>query len=277
MTGEIAVVGAGWIGTHLATTFGVAPVPQREASDFTPPVGGALIIAGGRSAVPSGTDIAGLIADECASLRALLARARDGSCRVVVRGSSDVCGAAARVTGAPPVAPVTDYARLKAAREQVVLEAIDNGVDAVVARVAPVHGPGKAQSVRLIDAARRSLIPVPGGTRHSVGFITLDDLTRAVESLLRSDQRGAISLGAGSTPIGDLLRALGREQGSEPRLVGVPIPFARALARSRSGPVAWLGRFALPREVEMEAAVEPMTVTEAARYLAGGRPQSVTD
>jgi hypothetical protein len=86
-----------------------------------------------------------------------------------------------------------------------------------------------------------------------------------------------VTNGAQSRSARDLLRALGREQGSEPRLVGVPIPFARALARSRSGPVAWLGRFALPREVEMEAAVEPMTVTEAARYLAGGSPQSVTD
>jgi len=27
----------------------------------------------------------------------------------------------------------------------------------------------------------------------------------------------------------------------------------------------------------MEAAIEPMSVTEAARYLVGGRPQSVTD
>ena len=277
MTGEIAVVGAGWIGTHVATTFGVAPVPQREASDFMPPIGGALVIAGGRSAVPGGTDTAELIADECASLRALLARARDGSCRVVVLGSSDVCGVAARVTGATRIAPITDDARLKAAREQVVVEAIESGVDAVVARVAPVHGPGKAQTARLVDAARRAAIPVPGGARHSVGFITLDDLTRAVGSLRSSDRRGVMSLGAGSTPIGDLLVALGREQGVGPRLLGVPIPFAHSMARSRFGPAAWLGRFALPREVEMEASIEPMSVTEAARYLVAGRPQSVTD
>jgi len=272
VTAEIAVVGAGWIGTHLASTFEVASVPQREASDFAPPVGGALVIAGGRSAVSSGVDIAGLIADECESLRALLTRAHDATCRVVVLGSSDVCGVAARVTGATPVDPITDYARLKAAREQVVVEAIERGVDAVVARVAPVHGPGKAQTARLVDAARRALVPVPGGARHSVGFITLDDLTRAVESLLSSDRRGVMSLGAGSTPIGDLLVALGREQGVEPRLLGVPIPFARSMARSRFGPAAWLGRFALPREVEMEASIEPMSVTEAARYLVAGRP-----
>jgi len=267
VTGEIAVVGAGWIGTHLATTFGVAPVPQREASDFTPPVGGALIIAGGRSTVPSGTDIAGLIADECVSLRALLARARDGSCRVVVLGSSDVCGSAEVITGATPISPLTPYARLKAAREQVVVDAVERGVDAVIARIAPVHGPGKAQTARLVRLSRKRVIAVPGGVTHSVGFVTLDDLSRAIISLTKSDHRGVLSVGAGVTPVGDLLRALGRTQGVTQRLISVPVPFAAQLAQSRSTAIAWLGRFALPRRVEMEAPIRPRGLGEAARYL----------
>jgi nucleoside-diphosphate-sugar epimerase len=267
MSGDTMIIGAGWIGRHLATSLGVTAIPQRKAIDVVPPSGGSLIIAGGRSSVAVGDNLSEVVEEECSALSAILDRANQEGCRVVVLGSSDVCGSAQVITGSTPVDPLTPYARLKAARERVVIDAIEGGLNAVVARVAPVHGPGKAQTARLVQLARRRVIAVPGGAGHSVGFITLADLTSAVIALASSNQRGVVSIGAGVTPIGDLLRALGRAQGTTPRLISVPVPFAEHLAASRSGGVAWLGRFALPRRVEMEVALEPMSVESAAEYL----------
>ena len=208
-----------------------------------------------------------LIEEECSALRSILEHAGQVGCRVVVLGSSDVCGSAEVITGGTPVSPLTPYGRLKVAREGAVAEALDDGLDAVVARVAPVHGPGKAQTARLVRLARRGVIAVPGGVGHSVGFITLADLTSAILALASSAQRGVVSIGAGVTPIGDLLSALGRAQGVTQRLISVPLPFATHLAQSRSIAIAWLGRFVLPRRVEMEVAVEPMSVKLATEYL----------
>ena len=261
------VIGAGWIGRHLATSLRVTAIPQRGTADVVPPSGGSLIIAGGRSSVAATDDLSAVVEEECSVLSAILERAHEVGSRVVLLGSSDVCGSAAVITGSTPVDPLTPYARLKVARERIVVEAVDSGLNAVVARVAPVHGPGKAQTVRLVRLARRRVIAVPGGVRHSVGFVTLADLTSAILALASSDQRGVVSIGAGPTPIGDLLRALGRAQGITPRLISVPVPFAEHLAGSRSGGVAWLGRFALPRRVEMEVAIKPMSFEATADYL----------
>lgn len=270
MIGDVTVVGAGWIGRNLASSVGVEAIPQRQATDIALRSEGVLIIAGGRSSVGASDDLSLLIEEECSALRSILEHAGQVGCRVVVLGSSDVCGSAEVITGSTPVKPLTPYARLKAAREQAVVDAIEAGVDAAIARIAPVHGPGKAQTARLVRLSRRRLIAVPGGTSHSVGFVTLDDLTRAILSLTLSSKRGVVSIGAGTTPVGDLLRALGRAQGATPRLISVPVPFAERLAASRSGGVAWLGRFALPRRVEMEVAIEPMSIEAAAEYLARG-------
>ena len=270
MTGDITVVGAGWIGRNFASAIGVDVIPQREASDVVLRAGGVLILAGGRSSVGASDDLSMLLEEECSALRSMLEHAGQVGCRVVVLGSSDVCGSAEVITGVTPVSPLTPYAHLKAARERVVVDAVEAGVDAVVARIAPVHGPGKAQTARLVRLARRRLIAVPGGITHSVGFVTLDDLTRAIIALTTSDQHGVVSIGAGVTPIGDLLRALGRAQGVSQRLISVPVPFAARLAQSRSTAIAWLGRFALPRRVEMEVAIEPMSIEAAAEYLVGG-------
>ena len=270
MTGDVTVVGAGWIGRNLASSIGVEAFPQRQAADLLLRAGGVLIIAGGRSSVAATDDLSVVVEEECSALSGILDRAHQVGCRVVVLGSSDVCGSAEVITGSTPTDPLTPYARLKAARERVVVEAVEGGFDAVVARVAPVHGPGKAQTARLVRLARWGVIAVPGGVGHSVGFITLADLTSAILALTSSAQRGVVSIGAGTTPVGDLLRALGRAQGVTPRLISVPVPFAERLAASRSGGVAWLGRFALPRRVEMEVAIEPMSIEAAAEYLARG-------
>ena len=267
MSGGVAIIGAGWIGRNLATSLGVTAISQREASDVVPPSQGSLIIASGRSSVDATDDLLAVISEECAALSTMLERAHQAGCRAVVLGSSDVCGSAEVITGSTPVDPLTPYARLKAAREHIVVDAVERGLDAVVARVAAVHGPGKAQTARLVRLSRRRVLAVPGGVDHSVGFVTLADLTAAIRALTSSDQRGVVSVGAGVTPIGGLLRALGRVQGITPQLVSVPVPFASRLAGSRSGAVAWLGGFALPRRVEMEVALEPMSVELAADYL----------
>jgi nucleoside-diphosphate-sugar epimerase len=183
MIGDVTVVGAWWIGRNFASSVGVEATPQRQAADLVVRAGGGvLIIAGGRSSVGASDDLSMLIEEECSALRSILEHAGQVGCRVVVLGSSDVCGSAEVITGGTPVSPLTPYGRLKVAREQAVVDAIEAGVDAAIARIAPVHGPGKVQTARLVRLSRRRLIAVPRGTSHSVGFVTLDDFTRAILS-----------------------------------------------------------------------------------------------
>ena len=76
------VIGAGWIGRHLASSLRVTAIPQRGAADGVPPSGGSLIIAGGRSSVDAGDDLSALVEKECSGLSVILDRAYQAGCQI---------------------------------------------------------------------------------------------------------------------------------------------------------------------------------------------------
>ncbi|MDJ0768634.1 MAG: NAD(P)-dependent oxidoreductase [Ilumatobacter sp.] len=268
----LLVVGSGWLGRAIAAALPTAThVAQRQFDPGIVPVGAGIVVASGWSSLPAeGAD--DRVRSELDDVERLLDVARRRGARAVVVGSSDVCGLAEVIDGRTPVDPITAYGELKVRREQLVVDAAASGVDAVSVRLAPTHGPGKAQTARMLSLARRRLVPLPHGGRHSVGFVALADAVGALCSLLTAESEPVVAVGGGRTILRELLAALARSSGvGPPRCVTVPLPdrLSRSLARSRVAQLAWIGRFSLHRVVEMDAPITPMSTTEAARYLVG--------
>lgn len=266
----LVVVGGGWLGRAVAAANpGCTHMSQREFDAGSVPRESALIVASGWSSLAA-DDPAAKVQSELDDVARLLDRAREHDARIVVVGSSDVCGLAEEVTGTTAPNPVTRYGELKTARESLVAEAARDGVDAVAVRLAPTHGPGKAQTQRMVSLASKPLVPLPRGGRYSVGFVTLADAVDAFVSLTIEHSPDIVSVGGGPTELRRLLSELAAIGGRPARFAPVPIPVAvaRRLATSSNGRLAWVGRFSMPRAVAMETTVEPSGLPEAAAYLA---------
>lgn len=269
----LTVVGAGWLGRALAGRLGSELIRQRDFRASTLESASGVIVASGVSRLEPG-DLAATSAKEGAEVRNVLESAAEKGIRCIVLGSSDVCGLAVDVRGDTPVAPVTAYGELKALREQVVRESITHGADAVAVRLAPVHGPGKAQTIRMVGLARRSAVPMVRGGRYSIGFVTLHDVVESVRSLVTDPFVGVCAVGAGPTPFCDLIRGISHASGSTVKIVPVPVPTVvlRRMARSGNTRVAWFGRLGLDKVVHMETPHAPMSTAGAARYLSESVP-----
>ncbi len=179
-------------------------------------------------------------------------------------------GLAAYVDGDTPQEPLTPYARVKAALEDECRLRAAGGMPVTSVRLGPVHGPGKPRSAGLVRLARAPVIPLPGGGRHSIGFVLLADAVRALLRVGGSSGPPVVSIGGGATPLGELLRQLARAQGRRPTLLPVPVPRA-ALHRlghaDLPDSVHWLLRLSLPREVAMQVPAFVTPLPEAAAML----------
>jgi nucleoside-diphosphate-sugar epimerase len=264
-------VGSGWLGSSIASAAN-APVSARR--NFTADridAHSTVFVASGRSSFPQGLSLAAALRSELEHLRAVLDACEKAQARqIVVLGSSDVAGLAPVVNGTSAPAPVSRYALVKAALEDECRLRAAAGLPVTSVRLAPVHGPGKARTAALVRLARLPVIPLPGGGRHSIGFVLLADAVRALLCLGQEATPPVVSVGGGHTLLRDLLGHLARAQGRTPRWVPVPAP-ASALRRAGSlplpGSVQWLLRLSLPREVAMEAPVPVTPLPEAAAML----------
>lgn len=265
------VVGAGWLGRALATRLGVEPVPGRSfgTDDIVPET--SVYVATGRPSLPvtARGGLAGALRSELGRLRTVL-DACTSARRVVVLGSSDVAGLAPEVRGHTPQAPVTPYGQVKAALEDECRLRAEAGLPVTCVRLAPVHGPGKARTLRLLAFSRQPVVPMLAGGHHSTGFILLDDAMRALLWLGENPSPAVVSVGGSHTPLRALVAALARAQGCNGRIVTVPAP-APIVRRVASLPLPstlhWLLRLSLPRSVEMEVPVPVTPLDEAARIL----------
>ena len=265
------IVGTGWLGRSLADRAGVTPCARRSftRSDVQPD--STVVVASGRSAIASDAAFGATLHEELGHLRAVLdACERANVHRVVVLGSSDVAGLAERVTGKSPQTPLTTYARVKAALEDECVRRAADGVPVTTVRLAPVHGPGKQRTASLLGLVRRPVIPLPGGGRHSIGFVLLEDTLCAIQWLAENPAPAVVAVGGGPTPLRQLLQHLAAAQGTHPRFVPVPLS---AAALRKVAPLSlpdafhWLLRLSLPREVAMEVPVPVTPLAQAAAML----------
>jgi nucleoside-diphosphate-sugar epimerase len=270
--GEVIVIGAGWLGQALAATAGTRAIPRRTRERMTLLRDRAVIVASGRGTISGSEGEERARATEVAHLREILDAAEvQSAVRVVVVGSSDVCGMAPVINGRTPQAPRTVYASVKAAVERECVARAAGGLAVTHVRLAPVHGPGKQRSHQLVASASRRLALLPNGGRHSVGFVALPDAVKAVLSLTLDGGPPVCSVGAGHTPMSSLFRAIALASGQRVRILPVPIPselITHAFGRGGPDMAEWMLRLASPRSVSMEAPIEPMALDDAAGYLA---------
>lgn len=221
--------------------------------------------------MPASEDETQFRAAELAHLRQVLdVCAKRESPKVVVLGSSDVSGLEERITGSSPVNPRTPYARTKAALEEECVRRRNAELDVTTTRLAPAHGPGKQRTTALLRVARFPITPMPSCARHSIGFIHLSDAVAAVQWLLGHDAPPVVAVGAGHTPLKDLMEHLACAQDRRLRCLPVPMParlVARLSTRALDPRLEWALRLALPRTVEMDIPNTPMPLAEAARLL----------
>jgi len=267
----VAIVGAGWLGRALARHFDVTAIPRRAFHADRVAPGSSVYVASGRSAISSDEDFSAALRAELAHLRSVLvACERAGARRVVVLGSSDVAGLDERVVGTSPLHPLTPYARVKAALEDECGLQHERGAPLTVVRLAPVHGPGKRRTATLLRLARQPVVPLPGNGRHSIGFVLLDDAVRALAELADRPSPCVVSVGAGHTPLRDLLDCLARAQAHHPRWAPIPLPrwaLRRAATMTLPDHLHWIVRISLPRQVAMEVPVEVTPLPAAGRIL----------
>ncbi|MFN2504761.1 MAG: hypothetical protein ABR540_11170, partial [Acidimicrobiales bacterium] len=158
--------------------------------------------------------------------------------------------------------------RVKAALEDECRLRAADGMAVTSARLAAVHGPGKPRTAALVRLARRPVIPLPGGGRHSIGFVLLADAIRALLRLGGEAGAPVVSIGGGPTPLRDLLAHLARAQGKQPRWLPVPVTGLQRLAPLElPDSLHWLLRLSLPREVAMEVPVPVTPLPQAAAML----------
>ena len=164
--------------------------------------------------------------------------ARAGVTRFVFASSVKAVGESSELalTETTPPDPQDPYGRSKLEAEQVVRRASEEqALDTVVLRLPLVYGPGmKGNMLRLFRAVDRRL-PLPLAlvrNRRSLAF--LGNVAEAVLAVLRTPGRGARTYFVSdehdvSTP--ELLRAIGRALGREPRLLPVPPSAFRVAGR----------------------------------------------
>jgi len=265
-------IGNGWLGRAIGSTLSIRTVPRRQFCAAAVADQTVVYVASGRSAIPTSTGLGTALRSELAHLRHVLNACSAARVeRVVVLGSSDVAGYTESITGASPQAPVTTYAKVKAALEDECVLRASAGEPVTVVRLAPVHGPGKKRTADLLSLARSPVVPLVAKGAHSVGFVLLDDALRALEHLGREDAPSVVTVGGGATPLHALLACLAEAQGSSPRWVNVPIPIGawRRVSRIPGFPdsLHWLLRLSTPRAVEMEVPVPITPLAAAARRL----------
>lgn len=270
----VAIVGAGWLGAELARACGSIAIARRAFMPRHLDGASVVVVASGRAMIRGNEPFARVLHDELRHLRSVLDAAIDAGARhVVVLGSSDVAGLAPVVEGTTPQAPRTPYALIKAALEDECVLRRRQGQPVTATRLAPVHGRGKARTTQLVQLSRLPVIPLPGGGRHSTGFVLLTDAVAAVRRLANQeveDVPAVVAVGAGAVPLASLLRALATAQGRRTRVVHLPQPpgLDRFIPDRRlPDKLEWLLRLALPRAVLMEADVPVTALSDTAEEL----------
>lgn len=270
MTAGAVVIGAGWIGRAVAVALNAEAIPRRGFQGDELPRGAPVVVASGRSSIPTANGSTAALREELAHLRLVLdAAARAEAPRVVVVGSSDVAGMAPEIDGRTPQDPRTTYAEVKSALEDECVLRHSAGLPVTCVRLAPVHGAGKARTEALIKLSRLPLLPLPNGGRHSTGFILLADAVHAITWLAENPAPAIQAVGAGHTPLRALLSALATAQQHYLRVVSVPVPgmVTRMLGGCSADRLQWALRLASPRAVKMDPPLETTPLTEAARML----------
>lgn len=134
-----------------------------------------------------------------------------------------------------PTHPLNAYALTKLAAERQVLAARDDAMACCAIRPRALVGEGdRVVLPRLVELAQRARMPLPGGGR---ALVEMTDLRDAAWAICEAEHRASALRGrainiSGGQPLSvrDIAMGLATSLGTSPKLVTVPIGFARLLA-----------------------------------------------
>ncbi len=269
--GVVTVVGAGWLGTALASALGTRAVARRDFMTKSIVPDSTVLIGSGRSALVREESLSESLASESLHLLDVLAACeRARSTRVVVLGSSEVAGSAPLLTGQWRHALNTLYGPIKTPLEDESVSVRPGGLSVTSVCIVLVHGHGRARAAAILRLARQPLIPMPGGGRHFIGSIFLDDAVGALRRFGSRQTPTVVSVGSGNTPMRSVMECLAHARNRRPHCLNVPLPAAlarRMAALPLPDSIGWLLRLASPRAVEMEADVSLTPLPDIAKRL----------
>lgn len=141
------------------------------------------------------------------------------------------------------------YPLSKTAAERLVLSADGAGLRTVALRPHLVWGPGDPHLVpRILARARAGVLALPGGGGNEVDTTYVDNAADAHVAALDRLSSGAACAGQAyfitngePRPLRDILLAICRAAGLEPRLVSLPMPLARRLGAALEGAYGAIG------------------------------------
>lgn len=182
---------------------------------------------------------------------------------------------------APADPPLNHYARTKLAAERLVLAPRADGMACAAIRPRALVGAGDRVILpRLAAMARRPRLPLPGGGR---ALVELTDLRDAAWAICEAAERAPALAGkainiSGGQPVAvrDLAAQLAATLGHSPRMVDLPLPVARVLARALEAGARLTARAAEPALTRYTLATMAWSQTfdlEPARRLLGYAPR----
>jgi 2-alkyl-3-oxoalkanoate reductase len=140
----------------------------------------------------------------------------------------------------PTSPPLNDYAQTKLMGERLVLAASRQGFATLAIRPRAIVGPDDQVLLpKLVELARRTNMPLPGGGRSLIELTDVRDVASATLAALEcADKLGGMAFNiSGGQPIQvcELAQRLAATLGLKPRLLSVPLPLANVLANCGEG------------------------------------------
>ncbi len=129
----------------------------------------------------------------------------------------------------------TDYERTKTLAQRVVMEAIENGLDAVILYPGLIYGPGPMTEGNHVtglarDLYRRRLPGIPGDGKQVWTFSYIEDVVRGhLAAAEKAPQGEGYILGGPMATVDETFAILGRLLGVKPPRMHVPIPVLKGL------------------------------------------------
>ncbi|MCW5848919.1 MAG: NAD-dependent epimerase/dehydratase family protein [Anaerolineae bacterium] len=141
--------------------------------------------------------------------------------------------------------PLSVYALTKRLGEDLV-NAARPDLETVILRPKAVFGPGdRALLPRLLDAARRGRLVIPGDGQNQLDLTYVDNVVHALALALEAPNAvgGVYTITNAEHPrLWDVIRHVLARLGLAPRLPHIPLPLALALAHTQEGLAALTGR-----------------------------------
>lgn len=131
--------------------------------------------------------------------------------------------------------PVTGYGRSKLMAEKYLLENITEGKNLYIVRPSMIHGPENKGNLNLLYTLVQKGLPYPfGSINNKRTFTSIDNLCFIILELINQDCPSGIYHVADDEPTytHDLVKMIAQKNGRNPRILNIPIPILRAIARA---------------------------------------------